>query len=228
MPASDEDATPGESRLNDAESGDVAMGASDHTFTIGQLVRHIAPQIWKSQDVTPEMPNWPPDVFAIVGSILERSGAYTQVIANWPPYFEFDADDLGIFEENTYTQSTWSEWIRFVGYSWRVHWPHGPIPKILSEWWEHVVGCFDIPIASVCEDDALCQSLLQLSAASDEACYGVGTNTPFDTLGTEPGDELWTKAEDLLASRRDDTSLCLVIDPGAYAFCQSPAPRVWA
>ena len=101
-------------------------------------------------------------------------------------------------------------------------------PADLSDvWWDVVVQFFDLPIKSVCEHHELCQSLLQLSAASDEACFVVGTDSPYATIETEPGDQLWTRAESLLAGRRGDASLCLIIDPARVRVLpKSRTPRL--
>src|SRR5690348_16258323 len=49
--------------------------------TIGQFLNYLSPELTKERFV----PIWPPDIFAVAASILEKCGGYIQLVRHWPP-----------------------------------------------------------------------------------------------------------------------------------------------
>jgi hypothetical protein len=127
--------------------------------TIEDFLKYLAPAITSGEDA----PAWPPDAFALVASLLQESGAYTKVISNWPP--------------NGYKGSPqiWAKEIQVIGSKWRESAISNLRPPLsVNTWWRTVLARKNFPIARISSDPNLYESLLQLCAASDEACAGVG------------------------------------------------------
>ncbi|RMH18255.1 MAG: hypothetical protein D6696_13505, partial [Acidobacteria bacterium] len=128
-------------------------------------------------------PAWPPDAFALAGSILHRSGGYQTVVDSWPV---------------DRAKEDWIGWIEDVGRRWRQGWPN--VPGEVAGWWQQVVGRRRLPLAEVPGDRELCRALICLCAAADVACAGVGVFvswTPGDQTGARRGvaaDDLWWEA----------------------------------
>src|SRR5262249_44780944 len=69
--------------------------------------------------------------------------------------------------------------IREIGNDWRAAAiTNAPLRKELLEWWNIVVSAADTEIARVCTNTRLCDALLELSAAADEACAGIRIRDP--------------------------------------------------
>jgi hypothetical protein len=68
-------------------------------------------------------------------------------------------------------------------------------PSEVVEWWRTVLNAGELNIAKIREDDKLCEALLQLCAAADEACKGVGlppATDDFEILAWETLDDRGT------------------------------------
>ena len=182
--------------------------------TIRDLVLFLSPALWPPERQAPLPPSWPPDLFAIVASILEKSGAYISVVGHWPPPIDFEDDD----EE---APDSWAEWIQDLGDEWRVTWPE-PSKKVLraiTGWWTQLTDQRDLPISRVTNDGELCHALLQLLAISDEACLGIGTSF-FEEKPVENStsavsrSKFWWRASDLLSiPHAEGSTLCDRIHP---------------
>lgn len=110
---------------------------------------------------------WPPDVFAVVATILRKSGAYTRVVQQWPP-----PDGTG---GGPQTRERWLDDIKQIGEEWRTASKKGRrSPVHVRQWWRSIITHADTAIGSVGQNDDLCYALLQLCSAADEACAGVG------------------------------------------------------
>jgi hypothetical protein len=137
-------------------------------------------------------PRWPPDAFAVVASILQQGGAYASVVEKWPPR----------------AQSGWAEKIRALGRRWRaVATATTPLPGDVQNWWKTVLAASHTEMDRVCEDETLCDALLELSAAADEASEGIGMRDP-----ETPPDAFDIKANRLLALS-GSTTYCDEIHP---------------
>lgn len=196
-----------------AEAG---SGESD-ACSIREFISFLAPAIWGNKVSKPRLPSWPPDLFAIVASLLDKSGAYTRIVGDWPPteYRDFlDETPLG-------DGASWAEWIQWVGDDWRGRWPLGPHREV-RRWWNQLINDSNKTVSSIVdgENSELQKALLQLMAVADEACWGVGTSF-FDvaSLDVVPGhppsaDEFWEKTSEVLNRERPEgSSLCDRVHP---------------
>src|SRR4051794_28574370 len=63
-----------------------AMSGVSSPVTIHEFLTFLAPEFWAEQVRGETRPPWPPDVFALVASLLQRSGAHPRVVhPPWPP-----------------------------------------------------------------------------------------------------------------------------------------------
>ena len=131
--------------LNTARSTDIRV------LTVGELLDFLAPGLVD--------PTWPPDIFALVVALLQKSGAYTKVVDSWPPPGPAD----------------WAGHARSIGERWRDAFAtNGPPPAEVAAWWQTVKNHRACEVSTIREKDDLWQSLLQLTAVSDEASRGAG------------------------------------------------------
>lgn len=134
-------------------------------LTVEEFCGYVANGVWDSDQLLA----WPPDVFAVVAALLLKSGAYAHAVSTW--------------ERSTDLQ-TWTKKMREVGNHWRNN-PENP-PVEVREWHRLLVAKRGVPVFSICEDHELCGALLQLSAAADEACVGVGCTLSAAGTDTNP------------------------------------------
>ncbi len=144
-----------------------------------------------------EFPDWPPDAFAIVGLLLQRSGGYTRAVQEWPPA-EFADHEV------------WMEGIELLGDAWREAKMDSAklIPQEIQDWWQQIISYASTPVEDIPRQPALCDALLQILAAADEACAGVGV--PDETRKLDAFD---TRACFYLKIR---STLCRDIAPSLY------------
>lgn len=158
--------------------------------TIGEIIRFYRP-------ATPvnKVPWWPPDAFGLAAALLRRSGAYTAVIDEWPP--------------KSFGGSDWVLFISEVGRKWKLSVGHKRCPKEVRGWWRVVYGGRELPLQDLEGQRELCEALLQILAAADEASVGVGL-----VLGDEEYDSYRLTADDVLwesITLGDGGSLCIEI-----------------
>jgi len=161
-----------------------ASAVDARVLTIGDLLDYLAPEL--------DQPSWPPDVFALVVALLQKSGAYTKVVDCWPP----DSD-----------AAVWVSQTVDIGKRWRLSLgtDSGP-PVEVGAWWSVVKGHRGRSITDICGIDDLWQALLQLSATSDEASRGAG----IPSLRDSDDDAFDRLTASLLLTRQ---TLCLQVDP---------------
>lgn len=138
-------------------------------MTHGQTIDSLANSLGKAwQDAVPP---WPPDVFAMSGTVLARTGAYVKVLRNWPPS----------------GQNDWSTWIRRVGRRWRTAFNEGAaVPVEVAQWWGILRSRKHLTLAQAADEQELTAALLQLVAAADEASAGAGiAEGPADSFDLE-------------------------------------------
>ena len=108
---------------------------------------------------------WPPDAFACAASLLERSGGYIAAVHRWPP---------ALVTGN----STWSEEILELGHKWRVRASEqSAAPDEIIRDWTTILNALDnVPVSEIANDNnqTICQALVRILAAADQACEGVG------------------------------------------------------
>lgn len=123
-----------------------------------------------------DCPIWPPDLFAICGSLLKRSGAYLQVFDRGPSKKIWDI-----------THSTGRKWREQIDKSPRVSLVglKASVPKEVRSSWQKLIDAKAISLSNLHEDTPVVHELISLAIIADEASPGIGINTkqgPF--LGT--------------------------------------------
>src|SRR5436305_12250347 len=86
------------------------LKSSPTDLTVEQFCNYIAPAVW-DEDI---LLTWPPDVFAVVASLLLKSGAYSYAVSGWKR-----KPDL----------KTWVEGMKSMGANWSEN-PTQPPPKV--------------------------------------------------------------------------------------------------
>ncbi len=165
--------------------------------SIGEIVRFCLPDI-ESYELEP--PRWPPDVFAVVATILKRSGAYVEVVNKWLPEQE---------------RLKWPALTKKLGTEWRASVNSGDdAPSKVGDAWRHILKAGKSRLATIAlkSNRRLLKSLMLLLAASDEACEGVGI---LDFAGNT--DDFWFRASNHLLHQWKETpnvsTLCEKVDP---------------
>jgi hypothetical protein len=116
-----------------------------------------------------ELPLWPPDAFALCLYVLQRSGAYCQVLSDWPPDRKL---------RNKESLQAWAKDVTKEGLNWRLGYiKRKPLSKLIQLRWQQIREGFPVPIEDLRLEShlGLCQALLELCAIADEACEGVGS-----------------------------------------------------
>jgi hypothetical protein len=172
---------------------------NDSGCSLNSLLEFLCPEVWKSNQLLV----WPPDVFAVSASILERSGAYTRVVTTWPP------PNPKTPRGRQQTAKEWGSWIKEVGLAWRKTAIAGRRPPTqVAEWWRSVANHSGTLLSKVPASQELWQALLQLCAAADEACEGVG----IPSGDASEGNPFEVEAN-LLLVYREGGSLCRTVHP---------------
>jgi hypothetical protein len=138
-------------------------------------------------------PSWPPDVFALVMAVLQKSGAYTRVVTKWPP-------------GGKRSSKAWVEEIAAVADRWRKDCLLGKVPAEVRLWWSIVASSQNATLQDINQNGAVCDALLQLCAVADEAANGVGIPSGDGATGNEFE---WRANEMLLFT----STLCQLVHP---------------
>jgi len=110
---------------------------------------------------SPTAPVWPPDVFAICISLLQKFAAYTKVLSYWPREDE--------------TVETWAKKAYRLGSNWRQTCASsGTVPVEVRNRWNAARELLKKVSFGASDNLKLYQLLLELAAIADEACVGVG------------------------------------------------------
>ena len=148
-------------------------------ITIGEVLEHVAPgQTWRA------LACWPPDVFAVTGTILADTGVYRCVICppegeSWPPSDAMPGNP------------PWEESVRSDGTEWAVcvaaaaetcadaetMAPELPESVLLN--CSILDGADRVALDSLDDKDSwqVASAILTLHAMADEACVGAGRQT---------------------------------------------------
>ncbi|MGH8046350.1 MAG: hypothetical protein ACREKL_03815 [Chthoniobacterales bacterium] len=147
---------------------------------------------------------WPPDAFAIAASLLDRSGAYLDIVQKWP---------------RKPGKQSWAETIRLIGEDWRdgAAGRRMRVPTEIESAWGIVLRHGHRAVEKLRGESrtaiSLRGALMNILAAADEACVGVGIPLPEDS---DFADAFHIKTLEMLAekkSRRQPTTLCRKITP---------------
>jgi hypothetical protein len=146
--------------------------------------------------VAAAVPHWPPDAFAVVASILQRSGTYRHAVTRWPPRGQAPED--------------WAKGVATLGDNWRAAstQPAAVPPREVAAWWAVLQGAADMLLDDLPQRPDVVEACLLLLAAADEASAGVGV-LDVDAI---PYDDFRLKALELLARETGPSSLCEAVD----------------
>jgi predicted amidohydrolase len=197
--------------LRQAPAGTKSPAKTALQGSVGEYLTYLIPGL------TPKgpMPNWPPDVFAIAASTLQRSGAYPRIVKKWP------------------LEGTLDEWCKSVsdlGRAWRDSWNRKgedsvPPPQVRKKWakvvaaWSTKLDELNPRFDAAAYEDPACHALLELLAIADEACRFVG-------FPSQPGrhEEFISRATQYLLES-DNATLCRRIPRSKIAVlpkCHTP------
>jgi len=157
------------------------------SVTIGEFIQWLSPDIFNS--AYPLL--WPPDAFAIAASILQKSGAYTFVVGPvkyWPP------------GKNKGERDNWANNMRRIGNLWRRNFKHQEkLPFEVKKWWSIIKSKknVNVELINIRDHPKLCEALLQLCAAADEASAGVGL-LPLEEKSSNDHDDFYTESKEYL------------------------------
>lgn len=131
-------------------------------------------------------PNWPPDLFALAGSLLSNSGAYIQAMVRWPP------------------RASWRNGIGRIAADWRRRWNRKEQPPTeVQSLWRELLKHADTQLNHVSESRDLSVALLELCAIADEASFSLG----IPPSQSSEFDNFYIHAAELLANESGAT-LC--------------------
>ena len=133
---------------------------NSQSLTVGQVLRYLAPNLAAIRFVY----LWPPDIFAVAASILQKCGEYILLVSDWPP------DD-----KYRKRPKLWIRDIRRIARKWRKACVSSRRPpREISGWWKCVLDHQALRLNEVCKNRAVLNALLQLCAAADETSSGLG------------------------------------------------------
>jgi len=134
------------------------VAQSNDQVTIARAVQFLLPA-WGPES---QMPTWPPDVFAVVATLLKRSGAYIKIVNHKT------RKELGI-------NGAWSKKISGIGIDWRQSIiDNTPVPGVIQSWWKTIASASKVPISNIGANLPLLDALICLLASADESCWGIG------------------------------------------------------
>jgi hypothetical protein len=127
-------------------------------LTLRELWGAVLPRF--ANQAKPEIPRWPPDVFALCAESLHRGSAYVNVLRNWPP-----RPRGGSF-------AVWANETRSIAEAWQqALTADEDLPIAVRRLWRRILLGLDSPLAEVSRPTAsLGRDLLELLAIADEAC----------------------------------------------------------
>lgn len=181
-------------------------------FTVGELVEFVLPGA-----LSGGCPTWPPDVFAVVSTVMRRTGAYVRCLAT------------GIHSTvcaPRLLDSGWPDRAEATGEDWRTaicdaarqfagpgKSPMGDamekaiLPQPVIDAWTRLCSRSATPLKASVEDDALTCALLELCGYADEASYAIG----LGSLGGERDE--FGKAARLFLQLNGKQSFCHRVVP---------------
>jgi hypothetical protein len=141
---------------------------------------------------------WPPDAFCFAATALQRSSAYTAFVGSDKPNLKFKhrkADRAEALEE--------------LGEQWRRSAAKGNLPpKLTRQWFATIRTNRGTTLDRLGSRKKVLAALMNLMAASDEACFGLGIS-----LTSSDNDEYTKVAEAQLIPTDAGSTLCKNIHP---------------
>lgn len=174
--------------------GSSLQDSQTQAVTIGDLLRYLSPQLAGDRSFR----IWPPDIFAVAASILQKCGGYILLVSNWPPKEDYKT-----------SPKRWIKDIKKTGRSWRDAWVHSKrAPGEIVRWWKCILDHGALPLYEIPGNASVCHALLQLCAGADEASNGVGI--PSLSRSADPLQDLVRKH--VAPQERGGSTLCEMVD----------------
>lgn len=114
-----------------------------------------------------ECPLWPPDLFAISGALLKRSGAYLRV-------FEHDGT-RGYLDTVVGEGQAWRSKLDALK-DFTLPNLRGALPAGVSHSWATVIKSRDMPLSDIRESRVIAEQLIRMALIADEASAGIGVD----------------------------------------------------
>ena len=158
-----------------------------------------------------ECPHWPPDLYAIAGGLLKRSGAYLRV---------FDR----ISDSESYLNG-----IDQIGHDWRGGIERLPkritLPELLKarpnevrQLWKRLLDHGETRIGDIRASQSLCEDLIRMALIADEASAGIGIDWDLEVKDEpEPQHSVFLSLADAALYSNLNRSFCW--DISAEAIC---------
>jgi hypothetical protein len=180
--------------------------------SIGSVIRYLlgASRLEKRQ--FDRLLGWPPDVFAVAGYLLHKSGSYLNSIVD--SYWTNAADQTLTSELETAGE----RWMQTLATGRKA----APAPKLVCERWNLLWAHMNTAVTRIQDDKALVGSLLDLVSAADVACEGVGLPQPHLSEKERKYQFLERAAEALYLSYRLSGSSSLCERVQSAAICVLP------
>lgn len=114
-----------------------------------------------------ECPAWPPDLFALAGTLIRRSGAYLRVFEH--------RDEAGYAKDIETAAQQWRGRLDEITEDLvsTADLRDAPTADIRAGW-ERLIQAQELAISDINKDDALAEELIRLTLIADEASRGIG------------------------------------------------------
>jgi hypothetical protein len=162
--------------------------------TLGSVFEYL----FQSSDISMWTISWPPDAFCFVATALQRSSAYTALVGTGKPRLDFK-----------HAQEDREEALEAIGRKWRAAAGKSKLPPpVVRKWLEIVRSNRALPLTALGRRKQVLAALLNILAAADEACAGLGIS-----LTSTDDDEFTRISESQLFPMENGSTLCKRIHP---------------
>jgi len=192
-------------------------------LNVGDVLEYVAPGLWKGRTLL----RWPPDAFAAMAVLLQRSGAYMQVLETWPPSLgkqwlgkitEY-AQDWGNLATSDYlrmaaelaahgSKTQKSSFEELENGKWSAPWY-----QQLVKWWSTVLKWQEKPLSVAASNPKFYRAALQICSMADEACRGIGQPGSREHPQTEMGAAFQTLVASGTQRNATSATACLAVPP---------------
>ncbi|TWI69119.1 hypothetical protein IP91_00185 [Pseudoduganella lurida] len=184
-------------------------------MTLIELIRHLMPDGTDAYASSGEpsataetapityqrCPTWPVDLFAVIGTIIERSGCYTLA---------------GPVRDELPNHATYLATVAECARTWNSD--ISQVPALVEDLWQVVTdGCAKMQISEVRANPALVKILVALFAIADEACAGMGWDVDPNEASARKFSSVafaaLTKSGSAINLPHEPVSLCVMVPP---------------
>ncbi|MDI4232506.1 hypothetical protein OZ411_06740 [Bradyrhizobium sp. Arg237L] len=152
------------------------MSGQATEFSVLDFIKIILPDGTNGNGSWNAVCQWPPDLFAAMAAVAERSGLYSE--STFTSYW------IG---SRFLPSKKWIDLTRETGHKWA---KTGKPPKHVQDSWRHLVTC--IRFARIDDEDAEAEAwkklVFELLAIADEACAGIGFSYPPESRQPRSGE----------------------------------------